>query len=66
MLSLARADFGSQEKIFKSINFGKIIENVCDMASPHAKAKGLSFHVSISSERPIVVLGDLLGRQRLA
>lgn len=36
------------------------------MASPHAEAKGLSFHVSISSERPIFVLGDLLGLQRLA
>jgi len=66
MLTLARADFGSQEKTFESINFGKIIENVCEMASPHAEAKGLSFHVSISSERPIFVLGDLLGLQRLA
>jgi signal transduction histidine kinase len=36
------------------------------MASPHAEAKGLSFHVFISSERPIVVPGDLPGRQRLA
>ena len=66
MLTLARADFESQEKTLESIDFGKIIGNVCEMASPHADAKGLSFHVSISSERPILVLGDLLGLQRLA
>lgn len=65
MLTLARADFESQEKIFEAVDLGKIVGNVCEMASPRAEARGLSFLVSIAPEPPIFVYGDLLGLQRL-
>jgi len=65
MLTLARADFESQEKTFEAIDFGILVEDVCEMAAPHAAAKSLSFSVSIASESPIFVLGELHGLQRL-
>lgn len=43
MLTLARADFESQEKTFEAIDFAKIIGNVCEMALPHAEAKACPF-----------------------
>lgn len=65
MLTLARADYESQGKTFEAINFGTIVCSVCEMASPHAEAKGLSFNFSVPLEQNITVLGDLLGLQRL-
>jgi heavy metal sensor kinase len=65
MLTLARADFESQQKTFEVIDLAAVVRNVCETASPHAEVKELVFRVSVPSDQSLLVLGDLLGLQRL-
>ncbi|RZU42366.1 sensor histidine kinase [Edaphobacter modestus] len=65
MLTLARADFESQERAFEEIDLGMIVRDACEMASPHAEAKGISFNFSIRTDQVITVLGDSLCLRRL-
>lgn len=65
MLTLARADAGTNSATLVPLNLADIVDHACEIARPLAAGRSLALSLSSLPARPILVMGDLKGLRQL-